>query len=139
VQTLIREAQGMMLESLFGLSLVLNVSLGTAAPPAAPAAWLPMSVRQKEAALRPLVHRATECVVRRVSADPRYRADIRADAFNDLIIDSLEACKRPVQAMIDAHDRMYGSGSGEAFLLGPYFDVLPAAVSKQVKLKTPAP
>jgi hypothetical protein len=38
--------------------------------------------------------------------------------------------------MIDAHDRMYGSGSGEAFLLGPYLDVLPAAVVGQVKLKT---
>ena len=30
---------------------------------------------------------------------------------------------------------MYGDGSGEAFLLGPYLDVLPAAVVKQVKAK----
>jgi len=127
----------MILESLFGLSLVLNVSLDTATPPADPAAWLQMSVRRKEAALLPLVHRATECIVRRVSADPRYRADIRPDAFNDLIIDSIEACGRPVQAMIEAHDRMYGSGSGEAFLLGPYLDVLPAAVVKQVRIRTP--
>jgi len=34
--------------------------------------------------------------------------------------------------MIDAHDRMYGAGSGEALLLGPYLDVLPAAVINQV-------
>ncbi len=39
--------------------------------------------------------------------------------------------------MIDAHDHMYGYGSGEAFLLGPYLDVLPAAVVKQVRVKTP--
>ena len=38
--------------------------------------------------------------------------------------------------MIDAHDRMYGTGSGEAFLLGPYLDVLPAAVIKQVRIGT---
>ena len=31
---------------------------------------------------------------------------------------------------------MYGSGSGEAFLLGPYLDVLPGAVVKQVKVRT---
>jgi len=38
-----------------------------------------------------------------------------------------------VRAMIDAQDRMYGNGSGEAFLLGPYLDVRPGAVVKQVK------
>jgi hypothetical protein len=32
---------------------------------------------------------------------------------------------------------MYGAGSGEAFLLGPYLDVLPAAVVGQVKAKAP--
>ena len=37
--------------------------------------------------------------------------------------------------MIDAHNRMYGDGSGEAFLLGPYLDVLPAALVRQVKAK----
>jgi hypothetical protein len=35
--------------------------------------------------------------------------------------------------MMDAHDSMYGQGSGEAFLLGPYLDVLPSAVVTQVK------
>jgi hypothetical protein len=142
LQTLIREvqneAQGMILESLFGLSLVLNVSLDTAPPSANPAAWMQMSVRQKDAALLPLVRRATDCVVRKASADPRYRAGMRPEEFNDLIADSIAACARPVRAMIDAHDRMYGYGSGEAFLLGPYLDVLPAAVVKQVKIKAPA-
>ena len=96
-----------------------------------------MSVRQKDAALLPLVRRATDCIVRKVAADPRYSHDMRPDEINDLIVDSIAACARPVRAMIDAHDRMYGSGSGEAFLLGPYLDVLPAAVVKQVKIKTP--
>jgi hypothetical protein len=128
----------MILESLFGLSLVLNVSLDTSTPSANPATWLQLSVRQKDAALLPLVRRATDCIVRQVSADPRYSAGMRLDAFNDLIVDSIAACARPVRAMIDAHDRMYGYGSGEAFLLGPYLDVLPAAVVKQVRVRTPA-
>lgn len=128
----------MILESVFGLSLMLNVSLDLADPAANPADWLHISVRQKDAVLLPLVQRATECIVRKASADPRYRADMRPEDFNDLLADSIAACDRPVHAMIDAHDRMYGSGSGEAFLLGPYLDVLPAAVVKQVRIKAPA-
>ncbi len=89
----------------------------------------------KDVALLPLVRRATSCILRKVSADPRYSRDIRADELNDVIIDSIEACLKPVRAMIDAHDRLYGNGSGEAFLLGPFLDVLPSAVVKQVKVK----
>ena len=128
----------MILESMFGMSLVLNVSLDTQTPSAPdPASWLRMSVQQKDATLLPLVRRATDCVVRKVTADPRYQADMRAGDINDLIVDSIGACAHPVRAMIDAHDRMYGNGSGEAFLLGPYLDVLPSAVVQQVKVKLP--
>jgi hypothetical protein len=128
----------MILEPLFGLSLVLNASLNMqnhAADGASP--WTQMSVRQKDAALLPLVRQATDCIVHMVFGHPRYSADLRADEINDLIVDSMAACMRPVRAMIDAHDRMYGAGSGEAFLLGPYLDVLPAAVVGQVKAKAP--
>jgi hypothetical protein len=127
----------MILETLFGLSLVTNVSLDTPVPAADPAAWMQLSVRQKDAALLPLVQHATDCILRKASADPRYKREMRTDEINDLIVDSIAACQRPVRAMIDAHDRMYGYGSGEAFLLGPYLDVLPAAVVQQVKVKTP--
>ncbi|MBI2713041.1 MAG: hypothetical protein HYX37_01105 [Rhizobiales bacterium] len=117
--------------------LVLNVSLDTQTPNATdPASWLRMSVHQKDATLLPLVRQATDCVVRKVTADPRYQSDMRPDDFSDLVVDSISACARPVRAMIDAHDRMYGNGSGEAFLLGPYLDVLPSAVVKQVKIRT---
>ena len=126
----------MIVTSLLGLSLVLNVSLDTQMPmPTGAPAWAQISVRQKESALLPQVLRATDCIVRKVSADRRYSNDIRAVDINDLIVDSITACARPVRAMIDAHNRMYGDGSGEAFLLGPYLDVLPAALVRQVKVK----
>ncbi len=125
----------MILETLLGLSLVMRVSLDSQVPPPDPAAWMQLSVRQKDAALLPLVQRATECIIRQVSADPRYKAELRPDEINDLIVESITACKRPVRAMVDAHDRMYGYGSGEAFLLGPYLDVLPSAVVRQVGVK----
>ena len=131
----------MIAESLLGLSLVLSVSLDIQSPmPTDPSSetrnWSQMSVRRKEAALLPLVRRATDCIVRKVSTDPRYNGNNRPDEINNLIIDSIEACRRPVRAMIETHDRMYGNGSGEAFLLGPYLDVLPSAVVKQVKIRT---
>ncbi len=125
----------MILEPLFGLSLVLTVSLDLQPPPAETGAWVSMSTRQTDAKLLPLVREATDCIVRKVFADPRYNTDLRPDEINDLIVDSMAGCVKPVRAMIDAHDHMYGSGSGEAFLLGPYLDVLPAAVVGQVKLK----
>jgi len=130
----------MIVESLFGLSLVLSspttVSLERGTDVAmAPAPIPDVSMRQKESALLPLVRRATECIVRKVSSDPRYDGDIRSETINDLIIDSIPACARSVRAMIDTHDKLYGSGSGEAFLLGPYLDVLPSAIVKQAKVR----
>jgi hypothetical protein len=125
----------MIAASLLGLSLVLNVSLDTGTPPPEAPALTPLSVRQKENALLPLVLRATDCIMRKVSADRRYAGGLKSADINSVIIDSISACRRPVKAMIDAYDRMYGGGSGEAFLLGPYLDVLPAAVVQQVKVK----
>ncbi|WP_137043554.1 hypothetical protein [Pseudolabrys sp. FHR47] len=132
----------MIVESLIGLSLVLSspattVSLdGRTDLAFAPAPMPDVSMRQKETALLPLVQRATDCIVRKVSSDPRYDGDVRPAAINDLIIDSIPACAKPVRAMIDTHDRLYGSGSGEAFLLGPYLDVLPSAIVRHATTKT---
>lgn len=128
----------MILEAIVGLSLVLNVSFNTkTAAATSPAPWLQMSVSQKDAALLPLVRTATDCIVHMVTGDPRYSPTMHPGEINDLIVDSIAACGRPVRAMMDAHDRMYGKGSGEAFLLGPYLDVLPSAVVTQVRVKTP--
>lgn len=126
----------MILETLLRLSLVLKVSLDTPVPTSVdPSVWTQMSVPQKDATLLPLVQRATDCILRQVAADPHYKRDMRPDEINDLIVDSIAACRQPVRAMIHVHDRLYGDGTGEAFLLGPYLDVLPAAVIKQVKVK----
>ena len=112
----------------------MTVSLELQPPPAAGTnASMHTSVRQKDAKLLPLVHRATDCIVRKVFADPRYNAGLRPGEINDLNVDSMSACVGPVRAMIDAHDRLYGNGSGEAFLLGPYLDFLPGAVVGQGK------
>lgn len=127
----------MILKTLVGASLIVSASLDIIGPPAEPGHSAQLSVRQKDAELLPLVRRATDCIVRQVSSDPRYSERLRPEEVNDLIVDSMPACGALVRAMMDAHDRMYGSGSGEAFLIGPYLDVLPAAVVQQVKVRAP--
>lgn len=98
-----------------------------------PPYWSSMSVRQKDAKLLPLVRHATDCIVRKGFRRCALQGRLRPSEINDLIVDPMSACVGPVRAMIDAHDRLYNSGSGEAFLLGPYLDILPAVVVGQVK------
>jgi hypothetical protein len=45
----------------------------------------------------------------------------------------MPSCVTPVRAMIDAYDRYFGRGTGEAFFMGPYLDVLPKAVTEGAK------
>jgi hypothetical protein len=92
-----------------------------------------MSVDQKDAAVRPLVSSATECIVRTVTADPRFPVMRGAIDFNNLIVDSVPSCANDLRSMIDAYDRLYGAGAGETFFMGPYLDSLPAAVTVRVK------
>ena len=91
-----------------------------------------LSAQQKSAATEPLVRSATECIVHAVVADPRYGAT-PATELGDLIVASMPSCVTPVRAMIDGYDRYYGTGTGEAFFMGPYLDVLPKAVVEAAK------
>jgi hypothetical protein len=114
----------MILAPLFGTALVVAV----ATEPLNDAnGGLNLSAQQKSAVTEPLVRSATECIVRAVVADPRYGARPSAE-LGDLIVASMPSCVTPVRAMIDAYDRYYGDGTGEAFFMGPYLDVLPKVV-----------
>jgi hypothetical protein len=116
----------MIVQALAGITFVLSVSInsGVIAPDglAAPAQ---MTVQEKRAVMRPIVHSATDCLSRAVAADPR----IGKLRLTDIIVDSFKSCVEPVRALINAHDRYYGTGTGEQFFMGPYLDALPAAVS----------
>jgi hypothetical protein len=122
----------MILAPLFGAALVVAVATD---PRSNPTVEANLSAQQKAAATEPLVRSATECIVRAVIADPRY-AKPKAQ-IGDLIVDSVPACLARVRAMIDAYDRYYGEGTGEAFFMGPYLDVLPRAVTERAKSATP--
>jgi len=124
----------MILESLVGasLSLVVSVAVESGSSPALTRAPANMSAQQKNMIMQPLVRSATECVLRAVTADPRTRSSEAPD-LREVIVESMPSCADRMRAMIDAHDRLYGEGSGELFFMGPYLDALPATVVKAVK------
>jgi hypothetical protein len=114
----------MLLAPLFGTALMVAVSTDPSDDLSGPAR---LTVEEKHAAAERLVRSATQCIVRAVIANPRYVVGKNAN-IGDLIVDSMHSCLQPVRAMIDGYDRYYGEGSGEAFFMGPYLDVLPKAV-----------
>ena len=123
----------MILGALIGVSLMVTASVetGRSVPDSLPPNA--MSMQQKNAVLRPLVRSATECIVRSVTGDPRFGDSNKAGVVGELIVDSMAPCLTQVRSMIDAYDRLFGDGSGEAFFMGPYLAVLPNVVTKQVK------
>ena len=118
----------MILAPLAAAALIVSVAT---APTVDPTVLPSLSTRQKSVAMQSLVRSATECIARNVTADPRFGR--RGTELGDLIVDSMPTCTTQVRAMIDAYDRYFGDGEGEAFFMGPYLDVLPTAVSKWVK------
>jgi hypothetical protein len=119
----------MILATLAGAALIMSVATGPVI--VEPQGSLSMSARQKTAAVEPLIKSATECIARAVAADPRFGTSPPRD-LGELIVASIPPCVAPVRAMIDGYDSYFGDGTGEAFFMGPYLDVLPGAVSKWV-------
>jgi hypothetical protein len=103
------------------------------APNSYPRALSQMSPQQKLASLRPLVRSATNCVVHAIEADPRFSRTSAPAEMNELIVSSMVPCADHMRSMIEAHDRLFGDGSGEAFFMGPYLEGLPLTINKLVK------
>jgi hypothetical protein len=118
----------MILAPLAAAALLVSVATG---PTVDPSVMPSLTTRQKSVAMQSLVRSATECIAHNVTADPRFGR--RDSDLGDLIVDSMPTCTTQVRAMIDAYDRYFGEGEGEAFFMGPYLDMLPTAVSKWVK------
>jgi len=119
----------MILSQLAAATFVVAVATGPLVEPSVSH----LSLQQRDAATRVFMRSATDCIVRSVSADVRFRKEDPAANLGDLIVDAMPKCLTPVRAMIDAHDRYFGEGSGEQFFMGAYLDVLPSAVIKAIE------
>jgi hypothetical protein len=121
----------MILATLVAASLIWPMSTNPSAMLAVPDRS--QSAAHKRAVLRPLVSSVTSCIARSVSADPRFPVLTPSDDVNDLIVDSVPHCLNAVKTMIEAHDRLFGLGSGESFFFGAFLDQLPSAIDRLVR------
>ena len=119
----------MILSHLAATSLVVAVATGPLEEPSVSR----LSIQQRDTATRVFMRSATECIVRTVAGDDRFRKNEPATNLGDLIVDAMPSCLTSVRAMIDAHDRYFGAGSGEEFFMGVYLDSLPSAVIKAIR------
>ena len=117
----------MILSKLAAAALLVSVAAGPTIEP--DGANVRLSLQQKNAAVQALMRSATECIARSVAAHPRFSRQAPHNELGDIIVASVPNCVGPVRAMIDAYDRFFGDGTGEAFFMGPYLDALPAAVT----------
>lgn len=115
----------MILSKLAGVTLLIGVAAG---PTMEPEGIRQLSLQQKTAAVQALTKSATECIARAVATHPRFKKQAPNTDLGDIIVASVPNCVGPVRAMIEAYDRYFGDGTGEAFFMGPYLDTLPAAV-----------
>jgi hypothetical protein len=123
----------MILASLAALSLMVNVSVDPGVHTPAATIGHELSAQKKDTVMQPLVKSATDCVVRNVTADPRLPQSLKAGDIRELIVSSMTPCANAMRAMIEEHDRLFGSGSGEEFFMGSYLKFLPTSVNAAVK------
>jgi len=119
---------------LFAVTLVATVATGPVGDQ-----FGPNTAARRGDALRTAVNAATECVIRTIAADPRMRRGNIDAIMGELIVDSMPTCAGKMREMIEAYDASFGSGSGEAFFMGPYLDLLPTAASLRLKAGSHAP
>jgi hypothetical protein len=81
------------------------------------------------------VKAATDCVAATALKEPMivalYRENRLQEVTNRIVLRS-GACDNPLTAMRLLHDRLYGGGTGQAFLLGDYLADLPRAVRERI-------
>ena len=89
--------------------------------------------RARRAAHLPFVRAATNCIANVVLSHPDALDAYRSDTLDRLVMDGIEQCGPALRRMADAHDRIYGAGTGFQFTTGPYHDGLDQAVLARVR------
>lgn len=70
--------------------------------------------------LLPLEQAATECFAETVASTPRSLSLARAGRWYEAAGVTGFLCRPEVDAMVGAHDRLYGRGTGTRYFKGPY-------------------
>ena len=86
-----------------------------------------------EKALAPLRQAATECFADTVLSNPKATAEARAGHWYEAVGITGFLCRPEVAAMIQAHDRIYGSKTGERYFKGAYVKHLDQQIAQRLE------
>ena len=112
-------------------SVVLATALVSLALPALARGEL--SERQKRKALLPALHATTECIAQEILRSPTALSHARQNKWSEAVQSMPEVCKAFGSTLIAEHDRLYGPGTGKAFVEGPYASDLPRALKARIR------
>src|SRR3954466_3754215 len=112
-------------------SVVLMTALVSLALPAL--AQGELSKTQKRKALLPAVRATTECIAQEILRSPTALSYARQNKWFETVQSMPEACKAFGSTLITEHDRLYGPGTGKAFVEGPYSSDLPRALKAPIR------
>ena len=112
-------------------SVVLMTALVSLALPAL--AQGELSKTQKRKALLPAVRATTECIAQEILRSPTALSYARQNKWFETVQSMPEVCKAFGSTLIAEHDRLYGPGTGKAFVEGPYASDLPRALKARIR------
>ena len=92
-----------------------------------------LSERQKRKALLPAVRATTECMAQEILRSPTALSYARQNKWAEAVQSMPEVCKAFGSTLIAEHDRLYGPGTGKAFVEGPYASDLPRALKARLR------
>ena len=109
------------------LSLAPLEASAQSAPQMAPGP-APLTDGQKREFDRSYVQAATDCIARAISANSVAVEHALGERWSEALEATGATCREHLIRMVAQHDRLYGEGTGEAFLKGAYFSDLPRAL-----------
>jgi hypothetical protein len=92
-----------------------------------------LSKTQKRKALLPAVRATTECIAQEILRSPTALSYARQNKWFETVQSMPEVCKAFGSTLIAEHDRLYGPGTGKAFVEGPYASDLPRALKARIR------
>jgi hypothetical protein len=99
-----------------------------------------LSGAQKWKELLPTVRATTDCIAQGIVASPTALSHARQDNWLEAVKNMPEECKRLGSRLVTEHDRLFGPGTGKAFVEGRYASDLPRALKARIgpEIKWPA-
>lgn len=91
-----------------------------------------LSGARKWRELLPTVRATTDCIAQGIVASPTALSQARQDNWLEAVKSMQGDCSDVGRTLIAEHDRLYGPGTGKAFVEGPYASDLPRALNARI-------